>query len=48
VRVADHDRLYRTLVENGFIHHASMVHEDQAAVLELACKFMGIQPVIVT
>jgi L-fucose isomerase-like protein len=47
VRVADHDRLYRTLVENGFIHHASMIHEDQTKVLELACKFLDIEPVIV-
>jgi L-fucose isomerase-like protein len=47
VRVADHDRLYRTLVENGFIHHASMIHEDQTKVLEMACKFLDIEPVIV-
>ncbi|MBN2046427.1 MAG: hypothetical protein JW750_01190 [Anaerolineaceae bacterium] len=47
VRVKDHDRLYRTLVEEGFIHHASMIHMDQRAVLELACKFLGIKTVIV-
>ncbi len=47
VRVADHARLYRTLVEEGFIHHASMIHGSQRPALELACKFLGIRPVIV-
>jgi L-fucose isomerase-like protein len=47
VRVKDHARLYRTLVEEGFIHHASMIHGDQSAVLVLACTFLGIRPVIV-
>ncbi|MCC6444243.1 MAG: hypothetical protein IT210_12415 [Armatimonadetes bacterium] len=45
VQVDDHARLYRTLVEEGFIHHASMIHGDQAPALLLACKLMGIQPV---
>ena len=47
VEVADHARLYRTLVEEGFIHHASMIHGDQAAALKLACKLLDIQPVVV-
>jgi L-fucose isomerase-like protein len=47
VRVNDHPRLYRTLVEEGFIHHASMIHGDQCAALKLACLFLGIRPVIV-
>ncbi len=47
VEVPDHARLYRTLVEEGFIHHASMIHGDQALVLQRACKFLGIQPVVV-
>jgi L-fucose isomerase-like protein len=47
VRVADHAKLYRTLVEEGFVHHASMIHGDQRAALVMACKFLGIQPVIV-
>lgn len=45
VRVNDHARLYRTLVEEGFIHHASMIHGDQRAALRLACRFLGIQAV---
>ncbi len=47
VRVADHARLYRTLVEEGFVHHASMSHGDQEAALRLACKFLDISPVVV-
>ena len=47
VEVKDHLKLYRTLVEEGFIHHASMIHGDQQKSLELACKFMDIRPVIV-
>lgn len=47
VEVADHDRLYRTLVEEGFVHHASMIHGDQSASLLQACKFLDIKPVVV-
>jgi L-fucose isomerase-like protein len=47
VRVNDHARLYRTLVEEGFIHHASLIHGDQQAALLQACKFLDIQPVLV-
>lgn len=47
VAVKDHARLYRTLVEEGFIHHASMIHGDQTNALLLACKFLNIKPVVV-
>jgi L-fucose isomerase-like protein len=47
VEVSDHAHLYRTLVEEGFIHHASMIHGDQSAALAQACKFLDIKPVIV-
>ena len=47
VEVKDHAKLYRTLVEEGFIHHASMIHGDQTRALLQACKFLGIQPVVV-
>jgi len=46
VEVKDHDRLYRTLVEEGFVHHASMIHGDQRRALMQACKFMDIRPVV--
>jgi len=47
VAVPDHARLYRTLIEEGFVHHASMIHGDQTAALLEACKFLGIHPVVV-
>jgi L-fucose isomerase-like protein len=47
VEVSDHARLYRTLVEEGFIHHASMIHGDQTDALVQACKFLDITPVVV-
>ncbi|HEY3285399.1 MAG TPA: hypothetical protein VGN26_24255 [Armatimonadota bacterium] len=45
VRVPDHARLYRTLVEEGFIHHASMIHGDQTEALKIACKLLDIKAV---
>ncbi len=47
VEVRDHAKLYRTLVEEGFVHHASMIHGDMVQPLLLACKFLDIQPVLV-
>ncbi len=47
VEVPDHRKLYRTLVEEGFVHHASMIHGDQTAALLEACKFLDIRPVVV-
>ena len=47
VEVKDHARLYRTLVEEGFVHHASMIHGDQTQTLLQACKFLDIEPVVV-
>jgi L-fucose isomerase-like protein len=47
VAVNDHEKLYRTLVEEGFIHHASMIHGDQTKALLKACKFLGIKPIVV-
>jgi L-fucose isomerase-like protein len=47
VEVSDHAKLYRTLVEEGFIHHASMIHGDQTEALVQACKFLDITPVVV-
>jgi L-fucose isomerase-like protein len=47
VEVRDHQKLYRTLVEEGFVHHASMIHGDQTQALLEACKFLDIRPVVV-
>jgi L-fucose isomerase-like protein len=46
VKVRDHAAMYRTLCENGFIHHASMIHGDQVETLKLVCKFLDIEPVL--
>ena len=48
VQVKDHDTLYRTLVEEGFVHHASMIHGDQTGALLQACTFLGIKPVVIS
>lgn len=45
VRVANLERLYRVLAEQGFIQHASMIHGDIADAIEAFCKFAGIQAV---
>jgi len=47
VALKDHALLYRTLVEEGFIHHASMIHGDQSKALIQACKYLDIRPVVI-
>jgi len=45
VEVVDLDRLYKVLVEEGFVHHASIVHGDYVDAIKEACKFLGIKVV---
>ena len=47
VQVEDLDFLYRVLVEEGFIHHASMIHGDFTLPIVDFCDFAGIEAVIV-
>jgi L-fucose isomerase-like protein len=47
VAVRDHDALYRTLIEEGFIHHASMIHGDHSHALLQACLYLDIKPIVV-
>jgi L-fucose isomerase-like protein len=47
VGVTDGAKLYRTLIEEGFIHHAALVHGDHVAALGQVCKFLDIRPVVV-
>jgi L-fucose isomerase-like protein len=47
VRVANLEKLYATLFEEGFIHHASMIHGEWSEALAMFCKFAGIETVIV-
>lgn len=39
--------LYKTLVEEGFIHHASMIHGDYTRAIADACRFLGIKVIFV-
>jgi len=47
VEVPNLERLYRILAEEGFIHHASMIHGDITSSLLEFCKFTGIEAIIV-
>jgi L-fucose isomerase-like protein len=47
VKVPDLEMLYGTLVNEGFTHHASMIHGDYARAIEDACLFLKIDTVIV-
>lgn len=42
VKVNDLDRLYRTIIEEGFTHHASMIFKDLKKEMRLFCKFVGL------
>jgi len=45
VKVSDLELLYRTLVEHGFVHHASMIHGDYSRAICDACEYLGIETV---
>ncbi len=47
VEVSDLDRVYRTLIEEGFVHHASMIHGDLTEPLAAAARLLGIKVVVV-
>ena len=47
VEVPDLDKLYNTLIDAGFVHHASLIHGDYAKTIIDACKTMGIEMVSV-
>jgi len=47
VKVNNLDKLYWTLVEEGFLHHASLIHGDQSQAINDACKFLNIDTVVV-
>ncbi len=47
VKVSDLANLYRTLVEEGFIHHASMIHGDISDSLVEFCRFTGMEAVVI-
>jgi L-fucose isomerase-like protein len=43
VQVPDLEKLYNTLVMEGFTHHASLIHGDYAHVIQRACDLLGIE-----
>ena len=47
VKVSDLANLYRTLVEEGFTHHASMIHGDLSDSLVEFCRFTGMEAVVI-
>uniref|UniRef100_A0A7C4BE73 L-fucose isomerase C-terminal domain-containing protein n=1 Tax=Ignisphaera aggregans TaxID=334771 RepID=A0A7C4BE73_9CREN len=47
VEVDDLDKVYRTLVEEGFVHHASMIYGDYVEPIASFAKLVGIKTIIV-
>jgi len=47
IRINDLDKVYRTLIEEGFVHHASVIYGDYVEPIAQACKLLGIKTVIV-
>ena len=47
VKVDNLDALYGVLVEEGFIHHASLIHGDYVKAIADSCKFLGIEPIVI-
>jgi L-fucose isomerase-like protein len=47
VEVEDLDKMYRTLIEEGFIHHASMIYGDYVEPIANFAKIMGIKAVVI-
>ncbi len=47
IQVDDLDELYATLIDEGFVHHASMIHGDYSEAIIDACSYLGIEPVVV-
>jgi L-fucose isomerase-like protein len=47
VEVPDLDGLYNTLVMEGFVHHASLIHGAYFRPIEDACEYLGIETVVV-
>lgn len=42
IKVKDLKKLYRTIIEEGFVHHASMIFGDLTKEINTFCKFMDI------
>jgi len=47
VKVADLNKLYTTLVKEGFTHHASLIHGNYTQAIKDACEHLGIEIVVI-
>ena len=47
IKVSNLKTLYRTIIEEGFTHHASLIFGDYEKELAAFCKFAGIEVVSV-
>ncbi len=47
VEVGDLDKVYRTLIEEGFVHHASMIYGDLVEPIVNFAKIMGIKTTVI-
>jgi len=47
VKVSDLDKLYETLVKEGFIHHASMIYNDYQSSIADFCDILDIKRITV-
>jgi len=45
IKVKDLKKLYRTVIEEGFVHHASVIYGDLRKEINTFCKFAGIDVV---
>ncbi len=46
VAVPDRERMLRTVVEEGFVHHVSIVHGQLAPRVSEACRYLGMRLVV--
>jgi L-fucose isomerase-like protein len=46
VEVADRERMLRTVVEEGFVHHVSIMHGQLAPRVREACRYLGMRLVV--
>ena len=43
MKVKNRGRIYKTMVNEGFTHHLSLIHEDISGIIEEFCYYLDIQ-----
>ena len=43
MKVKDRDKIYKTMVNEGFTHHLSLIHEDISEIVMEFCHYLDIQ-----